>query len=114
MSEAKLLESQVDKRLEDQGRFTTVDKLPKDWLSYDVQRKQNEISSPSENAVKLAFTYHKRDITAGDRELRDKEPEILTKGLQKELVAENTVMPDELAKMIEEHKLTKKKRNKLI
>ena len=110
----KVLESQVDKRLEDQGRFTTIDKLPKDWLSYDVQRKQNELNSPSENAVKLAFTYHKRDITAGNRELREKEPEILKKGLQKDLVAENTVMPDELEKMIKEHKETKEKRHKLI
>ena len=110
----KVLESQVDKRLEDKGRFTTIDKLPKDWLSYDVQRKQNELSSPSENAVRLAFTYHKRDITAGNKELREKEPEILKKGLQKDLVAENTVMPDELEKMIKEHKETKEKRHKLI
>ena len=63
------------------------DKLPKDWLSYDVQRKQNELSSPSENAVRLAFTYHKRDITAGNKELREKEPEILKQGLQKDLIA---------------------------
>ena len=110
----KVLGSQVDKRLEDKGRFTTIDKLPKDWLSYEVQRKQNELSSPSENAVKLAFTYHKRDITAGNKELREKEPEILKKGLQKDLVAENTVMPDELEKMIKEHKETKEKRHKLI
>ena len=90
------------------------DKLPKDWLSYDVQRKQNELSSPSENAVRLVFTYHKRDITAGNKELREKEPEILKQGLQKDLVAENTVMPDELEKMIKEHKETKEKRHKLI
>ena len=110
----KVLESQVDKRLEDKGRFTTIDKLPKDWLSYDVQRKQNEISSPSENAVKLASIYHKRDITAGNRELRNKEPEILKNGLQKDLVAKNTVMPDELEKMIKEHDLTKETRDKLL
>ena len=110
----KVLEAEVDKRLEDEGKFTTIDKLPKDWLSYEVQSKQNELGAPSENAVKLAFVYHKRDITAGDKDLRENEPKILAKGLQKDLVADNTVMPDELEKMIAEHHKTKEKRHKLI
>lgn len=36
----KVLEKEVDKRLESQGEFTTIKALPEDWPSYDVQMKQ--------------------------------------------------------------------------
>lgn len=110
----KVLESEVDKRLESEGKFTTIDNLQKDWPSYNVQSKQNELSSPSENAIRLAFLHKKRDIISVDKDLADKETEILKKGLQTELVANNTVMPDELEKMIKEHEKLKDKKEKLI
>ena len=99
----EVLEREVDKRLEDEGKFTTIKELSEDWPSYKVQEKQNEISSPSENAIRLVSIYHNRDVVAADKELKDKEVEILKKGLQKKAVAVNTVMPDELEKMIEKH-----------
>ena len=40
----------------------------------------------------------------------NKETKILKKGLQTELVANNTVMPDELEKMIKEHEKLKDKK----
>lgn len=109
----KILETQVDKRLEDHGQFTSVKDLSKDWLSYKIQNKQNGLGSPTENAVKLAFIYHTRDITAGTKDLRNKEPEILKKSLQPE-TAKNTVLPDELEKQIKEHQANKEKIKNLI
>ena len=106
----EVLEREVNKRLEDEGKFTTIKELSEDWPSYKVQEKQNEISSPSENAIRLASIYHNRDIVAADKELKDKEIEILKKGLQKKAVAVNTVMPDELEKMIEQHDRMKQKK----
>lgn len=110
----KVLETQVDKRLESEGKFTTINKLSNDWSSYKVQQKQNELGSPSETAVRLSFASKGRDVTAGDRALRENEFEILKKGLQKAYIAPNTVMPDELEAQINEYKNSKEKREKLI
>ena len=44
----------------------------------------------------------------------NKETKILQKGLQTELVANNTVTPDELKKMIKDHEKLKDKKEKLI
>ena len=110
----KVLEKEADKRLESEGKYTTIEKLREDWPSYKVQEKQNEISSPSENSVRLAEIYHNRDIVSADKELKDKEVEILTKGLQKRGLANNTVMPDELEKMIKKDEKMKEKKEKLI
>ena len=110
----KVLETQVDKRLENEGKFTTINKLSNDWSSYKVQQKQNELGSPSETAVRLSFASKGRDITAGDRPLRENEFEILQKGLQKAYIAPNTIMPDELENQINEYENSKEKRKKLI
>lgn len=110
----KVLETQVDKRLENEGKFTTINKLSNDWSSYKVQQKQNELGSPSETAVRLSFSSKGRDITAGDKFLRENEFEILQKGLQKAYIAPNTVMPDVLEMRINEYKNSKEKRAKLI
>ena len=110
----KVLETQVDKRLEKEGKFTTINKLSNDWSSYKVQQKQNELGSPSETAVRLSFSSKGRDITAGDKFLRENEFEILEKGLQKAYIAPNTVMPDVLEMRINEYKNSKEKRAKLI
>ena len=110
----KVLENEVDKRLAKEGKYTTIDKLPEDWPSYKVQEKQNEISSPSENAIRLVSIYHNRDIVEADKQLKEKETAILAKGLQKKGVADNTVMPDELEKMIKKSEKEKPKQEKLI
>ena len=110
----KVLEKEVDKRLESGGKFTVIKELAEDWPSYKVQEKQNEVSSPSENAIRLAEIFHDRDIVAASEELKAKEVDILEKGLQPKAVAENTVMPEELERMIEKHHKGKDKRKKLI
>ena len=110
----KVLEREANKRLAKEGKYTTIDKLPEDWPSYKVQEKQNEISSPSENAIRLAEIYHNRDVVEADKELKDKEVSILEKGLQKKALANNTVMPDELEKMIKKDEKMKEKKEELI
>ncbi len=110
----KVLEKEVNKRLGMDKDYTTIDKLPEDWPSYRVQEKQNEISSPSENSIRLVEIYHDRDIIAADKELADKEVSLLKKGLQKEALAENTVMPDELEDMIKEYEKNKEKLEEII
>lgn len=110
----KVLDKEVNKRLGMNKDYTTIDELPADWPSYAVQERANEISSPSENAVRLAGTYHDRDIVAGDDKIIGKEVKNLEKGLQKKSVADNTVMPDELEAMIEKHESRKEEKEKLI
>lgn len=111
----EILKTQVDKRLESEGEFTTISKLSSDWPSYKVQEKQNELGAPSENAVNLSISHYGRDITAGDKSLRDNdELEFLKNGLQKDFIAPNTVMPDTLKQKIEIYNSTKNKKDKLI
>ena len=62
----------------------------------------------------MAEIFHDRDIVAASDELKAKEVDILEKGLQPKAVAENTVMPEELERMIEKYNKGKDKRKKLI
>ena len=111
----EILKTQVDKRLESEGEFTTISKLSSDWPSYKVQEKQNELGAPSENAVNLSISHYGRDITAGDKSLRDNdELDFLKNGLQKDFIAPNTVMPDTLKQKIEIYNSTKTQKDKLI
>lgn len=111
----EILKTQVDKRLESEGEFTTISKLSSNWPSYKVQEKQNELGAPSENAVNLSISHYGRDITAGDKSLRDNdELDFLKNGLQKDFIAPNTVMPDTLKQKIEIYNSTKTKKDKLI
>lgn len=111
----EILKTQVDKRLENEGEFTTISKLSSNWPSYKVQEKQNELGAPSENAVNLSISHYGRDITAGDKSLRDNdELDFLKNGLQKDFIAPNTVMPNTLKQKIEIYNSTKTQKDKLI
>ena len=110
----KVLEKEVDKRLGTDKDYTTIDKLPKDWASYSIQEKAAEISAPSENAIRLMEIYHDRDIVEAKPGLKEKEVELLEKGLQKIAVANNTVTPKELQKMIDNCNSREEIKEKLI
>lgn len=111
----KILEQEVDKRLAPDGEYyKTIDELPKDWASYPVQKRLAEISAPSENCIQLIKTYHDRDIVEACDELKDKQVKLLEKGLQKTSVADNTVHPAELQKMIDEHEKLKEEKEAII
>ena len=75
-----------------------------------IQEKTAEISAPSENAIRIGGIYHDRDIAEAKEGLLGKEVVLLEKGLQKRAVAQNTVMPDELEKMIKKHESREKEK----
>jgi len=104
----------VDKRLDTDGKYTTIDNLSDDWASYSVQERVAEMSAPSENAIRLIEIYHDRDIVSASDALKKKETDILNRGLQQKGIADNTVMPEELDEMIEKHEKRKKEKEKLI
>ncbi len=111
----KVLEKEVNKRLAANGEFyKSYEEIPEDWASYAVQEKVAEISAPSENCIRVAEIYHDRDIVEAKDSLMNKETQILDRGLQEKAVAHNTVMPDELEEMIENHERREDEKEKLI
>ncbi len=111
----KVLEKEVNKRLAPDGEFyKTIDEIPADWASYPIQERVAEISAPSENAIRIGSIYNDRDIVEAKESLLDKQTDILEKGLQKEGVAANTVLPSELEEMIDKHESRKEEKEKII
>ena len=111
----KVLEKEVNKRLAPDGEFyKTVEEIPEDWASYPIQERLAEMSAPSEYAVKIGSIRCDRDVVSAKESLKAKQSEILRKGLQERAVADNTVLPDELVEMIEEHESRKEDKEMLI
>ena len=111
----KVLDKEVNKRLAPDGEYyKTIEEIPSNWASYPVQERLAEISAPSENCIKLIKVYHDRDIVQASEILKNKEVSLLEKGLQKKAVADNTVMPDKLQKMIDKHIEREEKKEKII
>jgi hypothetical protein len=99
----KILTSQVNKRLGTDKNYMDIDELPEDWISYEIQRKANELGSPTESTISIISEHMGRDIVRADKKLMDKEVELLEKGLQKEALAPDTVYPESLQEMIDEY-----------
>ena len=111
----KVLEKEVNKRLAPEGEFyKTIEEIPEDWASYPIQEKLAEMSAPSEYAVKIGSIRCDRDVVSAQKSLKAKQSEILRKGLQERAVADNTVLPNELDEMIEEHESRKEEKEMLI
>ena len=111
----KVLEKEVNKRLAPDGEFyKTIEEIPEDWASYPIQERLAEMSAPSEYAVKIGSIRCDRDVVSAKESLKAKQSEILRKGLQERAVADNTVLPDELDEMIEEHESRKEDKEMLI
>ena len=109
----KILTSQVNKRLGTDKNYMNIDELPNDWVSYDIQRKSNELGSPTESTISIISEHMGRDIVRADKKLMDKEVEILENGLQKEALAPNTVYPESLQEMIDEYDENQKIKEKM-
>ena len=77
--------------------YLNIDELPNDWISYDIQRKANELGSPTESTISIISEHMGRDIVRADKKLMDKEVELLEKGLAKLEGIENK---DELIKIL--------------
>jgi len=98
----EVLEKEVGKRLDGNKGYTTVDKIPEDWASYDVQDTTGKEGVPTEHTIHLINTAIKRDITSCDEKLRKKEPELLEKSMQMKSNAPNTVSTETYKKMVKE------------
>jgi len=97
----KILEKQTGKRLGTDKNYATVNELPDDWASYDVQEKVNKDGSPAETTICLIKEAKKRDIALADDKLIKMQPELLRRGLQKKSQAPNTVSVEDYEKMSE-------------
>lgn len=95
--------NEADKRLDgtEKRGYTTIDELPDDWHSYDIQRIANGDGAPSEQAIRLITTSIGRDIAIGDKKLVKKEPEIVERGLEPEAQAPNTVTSEDYEDMLD-------------
>lgn len=97
-----ILENEIDKRLdgkEDMG-YTTIDKLPDDWASYNTQKIVNAKGAPTEQTIRLIGCSIGMDIATAEPKLRKKEPELLRYGLEKKAQAPNTVTVEEYEEFV--------------
>lgn len=98
---ADILNKEVDKRHDNDMGYTTIDKLPDDWSSYDVQEIVNGKGAPTEKTIRLINTSLGRDIVCADKKLVKKQPELLERGLEEKAQAPDTVSVEEYKNMTE-------------
>lgn len=96
---ANILENEIDKRLDEDMGYTTIDKLPDDWASYKVQEKVGAAGAPTEKTIQLIYTSIGRDIVSATDKLIKKEPELLRRGLEGKAQAPDTVTADDYEEM---------------
>ena len=89
----QILEKEIDKRVDKNGTYNTVENLDDLWASYEIQKQVNKEGSPSEQAVH--FSYHSlcRDVVSADKEMIKKQDKLLKKSLEK-YQAPNTLQPE--------------------
>lgn len=104
-----ILETQIDRRLDTEMGYTTIDELPEDWPSYEIQRTAGEDGAPTETTIRLIGVSDGRDLVLADDGLKKDEIDLLTRGLQAIAQAPNTVTPEELEEMIETSEAEDKK-----
>ena len=105
--------TQVDTRLGVDKNYSKIKDLPQDWISYDIQRKANELGSPTESTISIISEHIGRDIVCADDKLKEKEIIILSKGLQKQALAPDTVYPESLEEKIRDYEKNQKIKEKL-
>ena len=110
---SKVLNNEVGKRLGTNKDYAMKEQLPADWASFDIQRKANELGSPTESTIFIISEHMGRDIVLADKKLKDKEVELLEKGLDKNVHAPDTLYPDRLQEMIKEYDENQKIKEKL-
>jgi rubrerythrin len=72
----KVLFDTVDRRLLPDGEFTTIDKLPKDWPSFEYQKIVNADGVPSEQAVRARMLSAGQDLLRAGDDLMKRASEI--------------------------------------
>ncbi len=94
-----ILENEVGKRLDENLGYTTIDKLPDTWASYEAQKAMNGKGAPTEKTIRLIKSTLNRDIVCADKKLVKKQPELLERGLERKAQAPDTVSVAEYERM---------------
>lgn len=91
----EILNSQIDKRLDESSGYAFIEELTDDWAGYRVQEGQNSAGAPSETAIEISVATLGRDIALADSKLVKSQPELLERGLEDYAQAPNTVSVEE-------------------
>lgn len=102
---ANILENEIDKRLDGEGGYTTIDNIPEDWASYRIQDTVNDDGAPTEQTIRLIDTSIGMDIVTSSEKLRQKEPDLLIRGLQPYPQAPDTVTVEDYEAMVSENRM---------
>ena len=94
-----ILENEIDKRLDGGTGYTTIDKLPDNWASYDAQKIVNGDGAYTEQTIRLIKCSLGSDMVTADNKLHKKQPELLKRGLEEKAQAPNTVSVEEYEEM---------------
>lgn len=100
-----ILENEIQKRLGTNMDYTEIDKLPKDWPSYQLQEDVNKDGSPTEMVIQIMAAAKGRDLTVADSKLKKKELSLLEKGLEEKVQAPDTVSTEMLSEMLKEKEI---------
>ena len=102
----KILETQIQKRLSNENMdYTEINKLPDDWKSYKVQQKTGEEGAPTEMVIQVMATSKGRDLIIADKKLKDKQADLLEKGLEPKAQAPDTVSVEQMREMMKEEEI---------
>ena len=90
----KVLENEIDKRMDgkDDMGYTTIDKLPDDWASYDVQETLGADGAPTEQTIVLIEEHIGRDIVTADESLQKKEAKSTNSEVLQRVLAEIPIL----------------------
>ncbi len=86
----KVIVNEVNKRVDKDGTYNTVDKLDESWPSYKIQEAVSRDGAPSEQAINLAINSIGRDVACADEKMLKMQGDILEKSLEKQK-APNTI-----------------------
>lgn len=91
----KVLNDEIDKRLDKNGGYIYIKDIPDDWASYKVQNIVNKKGSPSEGTIRVIAEQEGRDIVFVHDNLKYKLPELAGKGQDKKSLAPDTVRAEQ-------------------
>lgn len=101
----QIIENQVQKRLGENKDYTEINKLPKDWASYEVQEQVGKDGSPTEMVIQVMMTAKDRDLVIADKKLKQKQAKLIEQGLQPIAQAPDTVQIEEYEKMMKKEEI---------
>ena len=88
--------NESDKRLDTDFKYTYIKDLSEDWTGYEAQRVLLSKCAPSETSIKLSINgIMKSDIVSTDLKMLKMRQKILQSALDINMMAPNTVNPDE-------------------